>query len=147
MRILFRTTAIVLILLLGGMVGLYLIFGRTAPVPATFADSMPIDQAQLRAVELDKPMLVLATADWCIPCQFLKRGALTDERVAQAIRERTVPVYFDATDRDDDRVIAAAQEIGVNALPALIAIKDGVEIARLEGDHSALELLNWLERF
>lgn len=139
-----KQTLTVFFILLTGMIVLWAAFGRPAPMPDAFKDSLPLAEALEWAAERDKPVLVLATADWCMPCQHLKRGALRDERVVHAIETRTVPVYLDVT-RPGGPDGEAAGDLNVRGLPAIILLRAGNEIARLEGDRSALELLSWLE--
>jgi thiol:disulfide interchange protein len=145
MRKTLKITVPILVLLIAGLMVLRLFFGP-APVPDVFLASLSLDEAHAKSAATNKPVFVLATADWCPPCQLMKRVALRDERVAAAIREKTIPVYFDATDNTDDEVLRIARDIGIGSLPAMVLIRDGEEISRKEGYQSALELLSWLDQ-
>ena len=54
-----------------------------AEIPSIFSAKLSIEQASLKSENTGKPMLVLVTADWCPPCQALKKGALMDSKVTQ----------------------------------------------------------------
>ena len=119
--------------------------GGTAATPQAFADAMTLDQAAARAEESGKPVLVFATADWCAPCQRFKRTALADEQVNAAILEHTEPVYLDLTDaRTDPEAAAAAQRMGVQAIPSLVLLRDNQVVAK-RGAMGAEELISWLK--
>ncbi len=127
---------------LGGMFLRTMLFGAggAAQTPAVFASHTTLDAA-FDAAD-GGPVLAFATADWCRPCQSLKRGALADARFAEWInQERVTTAYLDATGANAD-----AQRLGVQSLPTLIYFNDGQEIARTSGVMSASALLDWLER-
>lgn len=113
--------------------------GGVAPVPPAFEGGLALAQASERARADGRPVLVFATADWCGPCQALKRGALLDAGVSAAIREGFVPVYLDV-----DANPADAQRLNVQSIPALIVLNAGQEAARLEGAVSTPQLSKWL---
>lgn len=117
---------------------------RTAPTPPVFDQSLTLSAARQQSEDTGKPILALATADWCAPCQSLKRGALTDERVASAIRKRTIPVYLDATSSESPGAADAAS-LGVTALPTMLIIRHGEIVAVQTGAQSADALLAWIE--
>ncbi len=117
--------------------------GGVAPRPEVFANGTDYGAAVEASRTSGKPVLAFVTADWCGPCQSLKRGALVDPEVVAAIRADTQPVYVDATG-DNDQVDA----LNVTGVPALILIrpdgKGGREISRLVGNVDSRELLAWL---
>ncbi len=100
----------------------------TAEKPAVFADAYTLTQATELSKETGKPMLVLATADWCPPCQTLKRTTLVDPEVVEWIEDNTIPVYLeDAIDRDE------IGSLGVGAYPTTMLIADGKVLVSLQG--------------
>src|SRR3954470_4350469 len=69
-----------------------------APVtPLCFDRSRTMEEAEARAVDSGKPVLVFVTAEWCDDCKALKAGALNKNRVTDWIKANTEPVYFDVT--------------------------------------------------
>jgi thiol:disulfide interchange protein len=118
--------------------------GPSTGMPPAFAEGLTLDTASVRAAESGRPVLVFATADWCGPCQQLKRGPLSDERVTRAIKRIAEPVYLDLTNPAGD-ASARAHELGVPSIPTLIILRGGQEVSRLSGYHSAIALTNWLE--
>lgn len=118
--------------------------GGSAPTPAAFLGAVTFDDALKRSQTEAMPVLVFATADWCGPCQKLKRGALTSANVQQLITAGTIPVYADVTG-SDEQSMQTATRLGIRAVPALIMVWKGEEISRHEGDTSAESLQKWLE--
>jgi len=119
--------------------------GGSAEKPQAFAEGLTLEQASSRADESGKPVLVFVTADWCGPCQAFKRSTLADDRVTEAIRDRTEPVYLDITSAEaNPEAAAAAQRMGVRGIPALVLLRDGEVISR-QGPVSAADMINWLE--
>jgi thiol:disulfide interchange protein len=116
--------------------------------PAAFADGTTFEQAVEQSWETGKPVLILATADWCRPCQHLKTTTLSDERVEAAIRERTIPVYLDLTNQSGRTAEAqVAKQMNISALPTLVLWQTNGEISRREGVMPAVDMLSWLERY
>jgi thiol:disulfide interchange protein len=125
-------------------IGVISFLSRTAPTPPVFQQGLTLSAARQQSEETGKPILALATADWCAPCQSLKRGALTNDRVAATIRERTIPVYLDATSPESSGAADAAS-LGVTALPTMLIISQGEVVAVQTGDQSADALLAWID--
>lgn len=80
-----------------------------------------LDAGMQAAEELDRPMLLMFTADWCGPCQTLKKDVIHTPRVERAIAEGFVPVIIDLTDQSSGNPnTAAVQRYGVRGIPMLI---------------------------
>lgn len=71
------------------------------------------DQEVLKS---DKPVLLDFYADWCGPCRMV--SPIVDE-----IAEEHKEIKVGKVNVDDDG--ALAQEFGINAIPALIVVKNG----------------------
>ncbi len=140
------TLAVPLAVLLG-LVGWQMFSSRTAPKPPAFDSSITLTAAVEQSQADGKPVLALATADWCGPCQHLKRGALTDSEVVAKIKSTTTPVYVDVTDSNDPAAREAGRMLRVEGIPALILVRDGEEVSRLVGSRSSAEIIAWLDEF
>lgn len=108
----------------------------TAEVPELFSQGHTLAQARVLSAETGKPILAFATADWCPPCQAMKRGTLTDPDLTAYLKEHTIPVYLDEAVAQDD--IAA---LGTRAYPTTFIIVDGRTVATQEGGASATDYL------
>jgi len=124
------------------LLGLRLLSMGAAPTPVAFANQRTLEQAIQDSARTGMPALVLATADWCGACKSLKRGALSDAGVSTWITDNTHPVLLDVTSTSPQ-----AAEFRVSAIPALILLRRGKEIARVEGDIPTKDLLAWLAEF
>lgn len=113
--------------------------GGVAAMPAGFEHTSlkaAMDQAQ------GGPVLAFATADWCGPCQALKKGAMADPRFEQWMTQNGVrAVYLDATNGNDE-----ANQLGVQAIPTLIYFRNGRETARTTGVMPIDRLVSWMEQ-
>ena len=114
--------------------------GGVAPVPPVFLKAN-YTLASAKAAEKDakKPLLVMATASWCGPCQALKRGALLDTQLASIIDSKTLPVYLDVDENSD-----AAIELKVMSVPTLFLIREGRIVSKIGGVQTAEQLSQWL---
>lgn len=131
---------IVIVVVAGLLMARMLIGGGTAPTP----EFMPVttDLASV-AFEGDKPIVAVVTADWCGPCQDLKRNALSDDRVQSLLANKAQPVMIDGTSTEAAR--PTLELLRVRAFPSTIIVRDGQPVAMLEGNASADKYLAWLE--
>ncbi len=121
-------------------------FGGVAETPASFAAHTTLDAALTESAESGKPVLALVTADWCAPCQSLKRGALADPRVTDWIGAHVVPAYVDGTDAELEQTQHDLRLLRIEVFPTLVLLdSQGVEVSRRTGALSAGKLLTWLE--
>ncbi|MBX3380324.1 MAG: thioredoxin family protein [Phycisphaeraceae bacterium] len=112
----------------------------TAPVPEVFAAGLSLDGAIERGRAEKKPVLVFATADWCGPCQVMKRTVLSEPGIEQQIARDFVPAYVDL-----DKEKAAAERLKVFSIPATLILWDGRQVARMEGVVPHDSYQTWLE--
>jgi thioredoxin-like negative regulator of GroEL len=124
------------------MVGVYAALGRRAVMPEAFERAQSLDQAEARARDTGLPVLVFADAEWCVNCATMKRGALRNTDVARWIRDNTIPVVLDMSNRDAPPPLA--DSLGVRSLPTLLIMRDGKVVQKLEGVAKAEEVLAWL---
>jgi len=73
-----------------------------------------------RSRQLDKPLLIEFSADWCEPCKRLHRETFIDPDVVD-ISERFVMLEFDTTSRSAE-VMELVKEYRVEFLPAFVIL-------------------------
>ncbi len=116
--------------------------GGLAPTPAYFDKALTLASANDKSTASGKPVFVFVTADWCPPCQALKRDALADPKVAEAVSTLTVPLYVDATNTVPDDVAS----LGISGFPTVILLQDGKQLGRFTGNTSASNVLAFVEQ-
>ena len=80
-----------------------------------------LDAGMQAAEEQGRPMLLMFTAEWCGPCQQLKKDVIQTPLAEQAIADGFVPVMIDLTDQSSSNPnMPAAQRYGVRGIPMLI---------------------------
>lgn len=102
--------------------------GGTGVIPAVFEPGLTLAEAQARSEQSGLPVLAFVTADWCGPCQSLKRGALSDPDVTAYLREHTIPVYL-----EESKSPAEIQALGPRVYPTTVLLRGGEVIGRIEG--------------
>ena len=135
-----KTDLIFLFVIVASIVTVVLLKGnqKDAQTPKVFAQQISLPDASKQSEETGKPVLVLATAPWCGPCQAFKRGALSDPEVAKVITDNAIPVYLDI-----DKHPQAASMFAVRTIPTLLFVKDGVVVDRA-GKMSAGQTIAWV---
>lgn len=113
--------------------------GGVAPVPAIFHNNLTLDAAIERGRAEKRPVLVFATADWCGPCQVMKRTVLSEPSIEKQISRDFVTTYLDT---DKNKELAA--QFKIYSIPATIILWDGKLVAQVEGviPHDSYE--QWL---
>jgi thioredoxin 1 len=118
-----------------------LLRGNVAPMPPVFEDGFTLTQAIAQAQGSDRPVIAVASADWCGPCQTYKRTALSDPRVAEWVEANAVPVLIDVT----DGIPPEATPLNIKPIPATFVLRDGEVVASFAGALPADDLLGWLQ--
>jgi thiol:disulfide interchange protein len=96
--------------------------------------------ARAESGQANKPMLAYFTAEWCGPCQYMRRNVWTDNTVAAALASY-VPVKIDV---DKDPAVAK-QYIG-GAIPAFVVLApDGRVLKTHEGAFETSQFIEWLK--
>jgi thioredoxin 1 len=106
------------------------------PIFATLGFDKALDQNKTDR----KLLIVKATATWCAPCKQMDRTTWRDEKVVQWFESNGVAVHFDV-----DKEKPLAQKLDIQAMPTMIAFKDGAEFDRIVGYKDATDFLSWLE--
>ena len=83
------------------------------------------DNFKQEVLEADVPVLVDFWAEWCGPCQML---APVMEELSEELSGKAE--FYNA---DSDENMGLAQEYRIVSIPAVIVLKDGVEVARTVG--------------
>jgi thiol:disulfide interchange protein len=95
----FRPVVFLLVLFFGvfAVVSASKLFTPKERVP--WRSDLPAAQAEAKST--GKPVLLYVTADWCGPCQWMKRHVFTAAAVADAVTPRYTPVRVDHDARMD----------------------------------------------
>jgi len=124
-----------------GVVFLVRGLGGAAETPGVFSEGYTLEQARLLSEESGKPIFAVATADWCAPCQTLKRGPLSDAAIVAYLRAETIPVYLEESDSMDD-----IRALSVRAYPTTLVISKGEVFGMIEGGASAQRYLELIRQ-
>lgn len=77
------------------------------------------EQALTLAAELNRPVLLRFTAEWCMPCQVMERSVFQDRNVKKAIAKHVIPVTIDI---DEERNAAVAKRYRIRGIPTLLLV-------------------------
>lgn len=129
------------------------LLAQDAPEPEAAPDrvtwrSVHDGQAESRAT--GRPVLYFFTADWCPPCEALKRTVFSDPAVADLIEANYVPVevndILDANQESLPEVEALKFKFLVGRLPSLVvAHTDGGPAVSEEGAPVHSKMVRFLE--
>jgi len=119
---------------------------RTSQRPADPKGSPPIFarmtfEEALKSIEgTPKILVVKATAEWCSPCKAMDRTTWRDEKVIQWFKDNGVAIAVDV-----DKLPDTAQRLNVQAMPTMVAFREGKELDRVVGLRTGEQLITWLE--
>jgi thioredoxin 1 len=87
--------------------------------------------AQQQAAQSGKPILLLFSAKWCVPCRIMKRNIWADELVKASVNGKFIPVTIDV---DDPNAAAALSRYRVGATPTtVITDPQGTVLQQVQG--------------
>ncbi|MEK6700916.1 MAG: thioredoxin family protein [Planctomycetota bacterium] len=119
-----------MVLVLGVMAYRTFVVGSAA-MPPVFEKSPTLTEAlaaQAAGGSGARPILAFATADWCGPCQLMKRSTFVEPGVVAFIRDHTTPVYVNI-----DKDPAAATMLSATSIPATYVIVGDRVVASFVG--------------
>lgn len=106
--------------------------------PPIFTD-LSYEEARARAAEQQRLFLVDATAVWCAPCKMMDRTTWVDQDVTAWLDEHAIAAQIDV---DEEGLLA--HDLGISALPTIIAIRGDEEVDRAVGYKDPEQFLDWL---
>ena len=99
------------------------------------------DAAVVESRHSGKPILLYFTANWCGPCQQMKRQTWNDPNVSAAV-DRWIPVKIDVDQHPD-----LARRFGATSIPRLLVLDADQNPVKIRtGFGKANEIVAWLNR-
>lgn len=99
------------------------------------------EAARSEALRDRKPVFVYFTAEWCGPCQELRRTTWSDRHVAEVLGTSYVPVRIDI-----DKEPGLAMQYNVETIPWFAVLDDqGRPVRAWSGWKDADDFLKWLK--
>jgi thioredoxin 1 len=111
---------------------------EAAGKPPIFA-ALSFEDAR-RANTGEKILVVKATAEWCGPCKQMDKTTWRDEKVLAWFKTSGTAISIDVDEEEK-----VAQDLKIEAMPTMIAFKEGKEFDRVVGFQDADDLLKWLD--
>ena len=102
-----------------------------------FAD-LSVEAARAKAVEEEKLLLIDFTAVWCGPCQRMEKETWVDAGVLGWLADNAVSIQVDVDEQQD-----VARRFEIEAMPTIVALRDGEEFDRSVGYKDAAGFLAW----
>lgn len=107
--------------------------------PPAFTD-LTLDAALKQIANTDKVLVVKFTAEWCGPCKAMDRTTWKDDKVVEWVKANGVAIQVDV-----DKEPKIARQYKVNAMPTMVAIKGGKEVARRVGFMNPSQTMTWMQ--
>lgn len=108
-------------------------------LPPAFSD-LTLAAAAKQVEGTDKLVVMKFTADWCMPCKAMDQTTWKDDKVVAWVKDHGVAIQVDV-----DKEPKISQTYQVSAMPTMVMLKGGNEIARKTGYLDAERMLEWLE--
>lgn len=92
-------------------------------------------EAITQATDMNSPVMIYFTADWCQPCKLMNRESFQDHTISTMLNDNFKSYKFDIEKERDGKQIA--DEYNISAYPTLVFLnKNGEETGRVEGYYS-----------
>lgn len=129
-----RTSAV------GLAVSLALVLACRADLPPAFTD-ITLDAAKKQVEGTEKLVVIKFTAEWCGPCKAMDKTTWRDDKVVQWVKAHGLALEVDV-----DKQPKIAQQYNIAAMPTMVMLKGGNEIARTVGYIDGKRMVAWLEK-
>lgn len=110
-----------------------------AELPPAFSD-LTLEAAQKQVEGTEKVVLMKFTAEWCMPCKAMDQTTWRDEKVVAWVKEHGVAIQVDV-----DKEPGVSKTYQISAMPTMVMLKGGNEIARKTGFMDAPNTLTWMQ--
>jgi thioredoxin 2 len=125
-------------------VGVFVVAASARQIDTSFPpvfSQLTLGEAKQKAMEQDRILVVKGTAGWCGPCRTMDKTTWRDAKVEAWFKEKGIAIQLNV-----DRSAKEAQDLRIQAIPAMVAFKGDKEIGRIIGLQTAEQLLAWLGR-
>jgi len=116
---------------------------------AIFSEWTTYDDALRQSRDTGKPVMLDFSADWCPPCQALKRELFDAAAMGTTVKSAVIPVSLvdrmRETGQNPPQIEDLQRRYGIQAFPTLIVFSPATgRSLRLQGYAGATETLRWI---